>query len=102
MGRQRQLLAALGSQVTVENALRGFGEVAGALEDSLRTSLSGDEFSDLLDRLGDDASIGESIGLVPPLITPGRPDYTEIQAIMQAVQTYVLTGTPSGYAGLND
>jgi LCP family protein required for cell wall assembly len=98
MERQRQLLAALGSQVTVRDALSGFGEVAGALEDSLRTSLSGSEFADLLDRLGDNSTIGESIGLTPPLITPGRPDWALIQSIIDAEQRYVVTGEPSGYA----
>jgi LCP family protein required for cell wall assembly len=98
MGRQRQLLAALGSQVTVRDALSGFGEVAGALEDSLRTSLSGSEFADLLDRLGDNSKIGESIGLIPPLITPGHPDWALIQSIIDAEQHYVLTGEPTGFA----
>ena len=64
----------------------------------MRTSLSGGEFSDLLDRLGDNAAIGESIGLTPPLIEPGNADYDEIRRIVDAVQNYVLTGTPSGYA----
>ena len=72
------------------DALSGFGEVAGALEDSLRTSMSGSEFADLLDLLGDNSKIGESIGLIPPLITPGRPDWARIQAIIDAEQHYVL------------
>lgn len=98
MGRQRQLLAALGSQVSGSEAVSGFSKVTGTLDDSMRTSLSGGEFSDLLDRLGDNAAIGESIGLTPPLIEPGNPDYDEIRRIVDAVQNYVLTGTPSGYA----
>jgi len=99
MGRQRQLLAALGSQVSPGEALTGFGTVTGALDDSMRTSLSGGEFSDLLDRLGDNSAIGESIGLVPPLIEPGNPDWAQVRAIIDGVQRYVLTGEPSGYAG---
>jgi LCP family protein required for cell wall assembly len=98
MGRQRQLLAALGSQVSVGDALASFGDVAGALEDSLRTSMSGQEFADLLELLGDDSRIGESIGLIPPLITPGDPDWDVIQGIIDAEQRYVQTGQPSGYA----
>lgn len=98
MGRQRQLLAALGSQVSGSDAVAGFSKVTGTLDDSMRTSLSGGEFSDLLDRLGDNAAIGESIGLTPPLIEPGNADYDEIRRIVDAVQNYVLTGTPSGYA----
>jgi LCP family protein required for cell wall assembly len=98
MGRQRQLLAALGAQVSPTEAVAGFGQVTGALDDSMRTSMSGGEFSDLLDRLGDNSSIGESIGLTPPLIDPGRPDYDQIKVIMAAVQQYVRTGQPSGFA----
>jgi hypothetical protein len=98
MGRQRQLLAALGSQVSVGDALSGLGDVAGALEDSLRTSMSGSEFADLLDLLGDSSKIGESIGLVPPLVTPADPDWAAIQTIIDAEQRYVATGEPSGYA----
>lgn len=99
MGRQRQLLAALGSQVSASEALNGFSRVTGVLDDSMRTSLSSSEFSDLLDRLGDNTAIQESVGLVPPLIEPGSPDYAVIRAIIDAVQLAVVMGTPSGYAG---
>lgn len=98
MGRQRQLLAALGSQISASEAISGFSGVTGALDDSMRTSLSGSEFSSLLDRLGDNSSIGESIGLIPPLIEPGDPDYGQIRSIIDAVQQFVLTGQPSGFA----
>ena len=97
MGRQRQLLAALGSQVTTSEALSGFTEVTGVLDDSMRTSLSSNEFSDLLDRLGDNNAIQESVGLVPPLIEPGSPDYDLIRQIVDALQRAVVSGTPSGY-----
>lgn len=99
MGRQRQLLAALGSQVSPTEALTAFGAVTGVLDDAMRTSLSSREFGDLLDRLGDNSAIQESVGLTPPLITPGDPDYDRIRAIVDAVQLAVVTGTPSGYSG---
>jgi LCP family protein required for cell wall assembly len=99
MGRQRQLLAALGSQVSASEALSAFGSVTGALDDSMRTSLSPGEFTDLLDRLGDNSAIVESVGLVPPLVTPGDPDYPQIQAIADAVENAIVTGVPSGYSG---
>lgn len=98
MGRQRQLLAALGSQVSTTDALRAFGSVTGDLENSMRTSLSAGEFSDLLDRLGDSDGIHESVGLTPPLITPGSPDYPFIQSVVDAVEMAVTTGAGSGYA----
>lgn len=99
MQRQRQLLAALGSQVSPTDAITAFGSVTGVLGDSMRTSLTSGEFSSLLDRLGDNTAIGESIGLAPPLITPGNPDYDEAKRILDAVENYVLTNTPSGFAG---
>jgi LCP family protein required for cell wall assembly len=99
MGRQRQLLAALGSQVSASEALGGFAKVTGVLEDSMRTSLSSNEFSELLDRLGDNGAILESVGLIPPLIEPGSPDYEVIRQIIDAVQVSITTGQPSGYAG---
>jgi LCP family protein required for cell wall assembly len=98
MERQRQVLAALGTQVSTADAMAAFPKVSDVLGDSMRTSLSSGEFSSLLDRLGDNASIGESVGLIPPLITPGRPDYANIQSIIDAVERYVLTGEPSGFA----
>ena len=98
MGRQRQLLAALGSQVSATDALGAFGTVTGVLDDSMRTSLSSGEFSDLLDRLGDNSAITESVGLAPPLVQPGSPDYDEIRGIIDAVQGAVVSGQPSGYA----
>lgn len=98
MGRQRQLLAALGSQVSPTDALAEFDEVAGLLGDSLRTSLSTRAFADLLDRLGDNSNIDESVGLAPPLIEPGSPDYDEIRSIIDAVRRAVVSGQPSGYA----
>ena len=98
MGRQRQLLAALGSQVSATEALSAFGEVTGVLEDAMRTSLSSGEFGNLIDRLGDNSAIQESVGLTPPLITPGNPDYAQIRSIIDAVQLAVVSGNPSGYS----
>lgn len=98
MGRQRQLLAALGSQVSATEALSAFGTVTGALQDSMRTSLSSNGFDSLLNVLGDSGAIVESVGLTPPLIEPGRPDYDQIRSIIDAVQQAIETGTPSGFS----
>lgn len=97
MGRQRQLLAALASQVSAAEAVRAFPTVTGVLDDSMRTSLSASEFDDLLQRLGDNSAIQESVGLAPPLITPGSPDYAQIRAIVDAVQRGLIDGQPSGF-----
>lgn len=99
MGRQRQLLAALGSQISPTDAAGAFGTVTGVLDDSMRTSLSAGEFDGLLDRLGDNSAISESVGLAPPLITPDSPDYGQIRMIVAGVQQSLIAGVPSGYAG---
>ena len=99
MGRQRQLLAALGTQISPLEAAGAFASVTGVLDDSMRTSLSAGEFDSLLDRLGDNSSISESVGLAPPLITPGSPDYAEIKMIVAGIQQSLVDGVPSGYAG---
>ncbi|MEY2958569.1 MAG: hypothetical protein RLZZ01_1137 [Actinomycetota bacterium] len=98
MARQRQMLAALGSQVSATDALAAFSTVTGVLGDAMRTSMSSREFGELLDRFGDNAAIVESVGLNPPLIEPGNPDYAQIAAIVAAVRTAVVTGVPSGYS----
>lgn len=98
MGRQRQLLSALGSQVSTGDALRAFGSVTGNLENAMRTSLSSGEFSNLLDRLGNNEGIHESVGLTPPLIDPASPDYPFIQSVIAAVESAVVTGASSGFA----
>ena len=97
-GRQRQLLAALGEQISFADAIGGFSSVASALSDAVRTSLSPNEFTDLLDTLGDTAAITESVGLVPPLIEPNRPDYDQIRQIVSEVHDAITTGVPSQYA----
>lgn len=97
-GRQRQLMAALGSQVSLVEALQAFRTVTKVLDESLRTSLSVGEFDAMLRRLGENSSIVESVGLVPPLVEPGRPDYDELQAIVADVGRAIVTGIPSGYA----
>ena len=97
-GRQRQLLAALGEQISFADAIGGFSSVASALSDAVRTSLSPNEFTDLLDTLGDTAAITESVGLVPPLIQPNRPDYDQIRQIVAEVHDAIATGVPSQYA----
>jgi LCP family protein required for cell wall assembly len=97
MDRQRQLLSAVGSQVSVGDAVSGFSSVASALSDTVRTSLSTSDFADLVDTLGDDGAVFESVGLVPPIVEPGRPDYDTIRGIVDDVQRSIVTGEPSGW-----
>ena len=95
--RQRSVLAALARQVSLSEALSGYATVTSVLGDRLRTSLSTDAFVNLLGLLGGETAIVESVGLVPPLVNPARPDYDALAKIVGAVQLALVTGHPSGY-----
>ena len=95
--RQRLVLAALSRQVSLSDALSGYATVTSALGDRLRTSLTTEEFTNLLGLLGGETAIVESVGLVPPLVNPARPDYDALAKVVGKVQLALVTGQPSGY-----
>ena len=97
MRRQRDVLGALATQVTLGDALSGYTAVTSALGDSLHTSLSTDEFANFIDLLGAETSIVESVGLSPPLVDPSNPNYDEMAEIVGRVQLALVAGEPSGY-----
>lgn len=97
MRRQRDVLAALASQVTVGSALSGYTAVTAAVGDSLHTSLTTEEFTTFLGVLGAETAIFESVGLAPPLVRVERPDYDQMAKIVGAVQLALVTGEHSGY-----
>ncbi len=75
----------------------GYSTVTSALGDALRTSLTTEEFTNLLALLGGETAIVESVGLVPPLVKVEQPDYDEMAKIVGQVQMALVTGEPSGY-----
>jgi LCP family protein required for cell wall assembly len=95
--RQRELLAALATQVSLDDVVFAFGAVADAVGATLRTSLTPDELADILALVGGETAIVESMGLVPPLVRVTRPDYGEMARIVAEVQLALVTGQPSGY-----
>lgn len=97
MRRQRDVLAALASQVTVGSALTGYTAVTAAVGDSLHTSLTTEEFTTFLGVLGAETAIFESVGLAPPLVKVERPNYDQMAKIVGAVQLALVTGEHSGY-----
>ncbi len=97
MRRQRALLAALGSQISTADIVLRFPDITGALGDALRTTMSASEFADLIAIVGDQAAIVESVGLVPPLVKPSRPDYARLDRIVAEVMLALVSGQPSGY-----
>ena len=91
------MLAALARQVSLSEALSGYSTVTSVLGDRLRTSLSTQEFTNLLGLLGGETAIVESMGLVPPLVNVAHPDYDAMAKIVGKVQMALVTGQPSGY-----
>ena len=94
--RQRHLLAALAEQVNAGDVIGSYRAVAGALGETLRTSLSPDELTDLLAVIGGETAIVESVGLVPPLVNVNQPDWPGLADIVADVQAALVTGSPSG------
>lgn len=97
MRRQRVLLSALASQISMTDIVLRFPAVTEALGNALRTTMSADEFAQLIATIGDQVAIVESVGLVPPLVKLSRPDYAQIDRIVAEVMLAVVSGQPSGY-----
>jgi anionic cell wall polymer biosynthesis LytR-Cps2A-Psr (LCP) family protein len=95
--RQRDLLASLATQISFGDVALSFNNVASAIGGTLRTSLSPDELAEVLNVIGGDTAIVESVGLVPPLVDVTRPDYGQLARIVGAVRVAIATGEPSGY-----
>ncbi len=98
MRRQRQLLTALASQVEGTDILLRFPNLTGIMHWTVRTSLSTSDFSSLVDRLRSGAAIKESVGLVPPLINPSNPNFTDISNLIDALQASLRDDVDFPYA----
>ena len=94
MQRQRDLLTAIAAQVDPNRVMAQFGDVATALKGTLRTSMTPDETVDLAEQLRS-GEIDESLGLVPPLVDPGSPNYDAIKLAVGIVRKAIQTGVPS-------
>ena len=86
MGRQREILAALATQASGTDLLSKFPRLTEIISWTVRTSLSTDEFGGLVDRVRRGATINESVGLVPPLVDTGNPNYADVAMIIDTVQ----------------
>lgn len=98
MGRQRQLLSALAAQASGADVLRKFPDLAEVMRWTVRTSLNTDEFSFLVERLQDGAAVKESIGLAPPLVSTGSPDFEDIATLIDAIQYALAENVDFPYA----
>ncbi len=86
MGRQREILAALTAQASGTDLLSKFPRLTEIISRTVRTSLSTNEFGGLVDRVRRGATIKESVGLVPPLVDTGNPNYADVAMIIDALQ----------------
>lgn len=94
MERQRLLLQTIADEVGIGDLLLRFGELADAVKDNVRTSMSVEEARSLLATLQNGDQQFDSVGLAPPLVEPAHPDYTAIKVILQSIRTSLSTGAP--------
>lgn len=97
MARQRSVLAALASQVSITDAIGSYTRITSALGNSVHTTMSAEEFAELLGLLGAGTAIVESVGFTPPLVNPADPDYDDMAKVLGRVQLALVVGEPSGY-----
>jgi LCP family protein required for cell wall assembly len=98
MGRQRHLLEQLAAQTSGSEVLVKFPDIATVMRESVRTSLSTDDFAFLADRLRSGVNIQESVGLTPPFVNPGNPDWPAIADLIDALQDAIKTGVDFPFA----
>ena len=98
MSRQRHLLEQLAEQTSGSEVLDKFPRIAAVMKESVRTSLSTDEFAFLADRLRSGVNIQESVGLLPPFVNPGNPDWPAIAGLIDALQNAIKNGVDFPFA----
>jgi polyisoprenyl-teichoic acid--peptidoglycan teichoic acid transferase len=92
MERQRLLLQTIVDEVGLDDLLLRFDELASAVEDNVRTSMTLTEARTLLAVLQTEDGF-TSVGLSPPLVEPGHPDYVAVKALLQQIRTALADGT---------
>jgi LCP family protein required for cell wall assembly len=95
MERQRVLLQAITDQVGVGTLLADLTELAAAVEADVQTSMTVTEARTLLAALRADDGHFESVGLVPPIVKPGNPDYLSLRAYLQHLRRNIAAGLPA-------
>ena len=92
MERQRILLQTIVDEVGLDDLLFRFDGLARAVEDNVRTSMTLLEARTLLGVLQTENGF-TSVGLSPPLVEPGHPDYVAVKALLQQIRTALANGT---------
>jgi len=94
MDRQRLLLQTITDEIGIGDLLLRFGDLAAALKDNVRTSMSVDEARTLVATLQSGDQSFDSVSLAPPLVEPAHPDFPAIKTLMQKIRTALSTGAP--------
>jgi LCP family protein required for cell wall assembly len=94
MERQRVLLQTIAKEVGISDLLTKFSELADIVKDDVRTSMTVDEARTLLAYLQSDNGEFQSVGLVPPVVKPGNPDYPSLREYLQQLRDNVSKGQP--------
>ncbi len=92
MERQRILLQTISAKIGIGTLLTNFGTLADIVKDEVRTSMTVEEARTLLAFLQVDDGSFESVGLVPPIVKPGDPDYPKLQRYLQDLRDNVAAG----------
>jgi LCP family protein required for cell wall assembly len=92
MERQRILLQTIAKEIGISDLLTKFTELADIVKDDVRTSMTVDEARTLLAYLQSDNGEFKSIGLVPPIVKPGDPDYDSLRDYLQRLRDNVSQG----------
>ena len=94
MERQRLMIQTIADTVDFGDVLTNFNELADAVRDNIRMSMTWDEVRLLISVLRDRADDMVSIGLTPPLFEPGDPDYPALQTLLQDIRRAVAEDLP--------
>ena len=85
MGRQRCLLGAVAREVSPTQLALNYPSLSNAVADAFRSDIPRDKLGDLVRLFGKvQVDQARTLVLVPPVITPARPDIARIRALVAA------------------
>ncbi len=86
MIRQRVVIESIGRAVSGSTVVSELSNLLNALKDSMRSSMSGSEFADFLDRFTADGTEVESIALSPDVIDRANPQWSAARTAIDDLQ----------------
>jgi LCP family protein required for cell wall assembly len=95
MERQRILLQTIAKEIGITDLLTNFTDLANAVKEDVRTSMTVEEARTLLAFLQADGGEFESVGLVPPIVDPSDPDYLKLKTYLQLLRRDIALGQPA-------